>query len=122
MGQGWRGYSRGRPRRSSGWRRNRGTSREAMIFRIVSIADRGNKDNERLHIAVDADSNALYCAVFDTVYAAETGNVVVTPPRATYWFTPQVVKAGDNMILYTRAGQRNSALRADGKSDHFFFW
>lgn len=90
-----------------------------MNFKVMSIGDRGNAQSERLHIAVVADTNLVYCVIFDTTYV---GAGVATPPRTTYWFVPQDVKAGDNVVLYTRSGQKNSQQRSDGKMNHFFFW
>src|SRR4051794_9339141 len=92
---------------------------KTMHLGIVGIVDRGVPGRERLHLSVLADTNLNYYAVFDTEYS---GGGVVPRPKRAYWFTDYPVRAGDHVILYTRPGTPSTKKRADGFTNHFFFW
>jgi hypothetical protein len=91
-----------------------------MKLAILTIAERGIPNKERLHLRVLADTNLSYYVVFVSSYTPS--GLVATPPRFTYWFNSFAVKAGDSVVLYSCAGQATSSRRSDGGSDHFFHW
>jgi hypothetical protein len=91
-----------------------------MRLKLVTIADRGSFNDERVHLKVLSRASLTHYAVFATLKA--TNGSVITPPKHAYWFTDLVLNPGDNVVLYTRIGTNNSQKREDGLSNHFFFW
>jgi hypothetical protein len=91
-----------------------------MNLKIVTVADRGAPNKERIHLAVLANANLVNYALFDTDAAGPT--TIVSIPKRAYWFQSFTVVAGDNVILYTGAGRQLSNLRTDGRRNHFFYW
>ncbi len=91
-----------------------------MRLKIDQMIDRGVANKERLYISVIAPADLSYYAVFDTVKM--TGGKVVAIPKHAYWFTALNVNPGDGVILYTGPGPNTSAIRADGRHNHFFHW
>ena len=90
-----------------------------MKIRIIQIAERGIANQERLHLSILVDTNLVNYVVFDTV---KLGNAIVNAPKHTYWFLDKPVKAGDNVILYSRGGTPTENKRKDGGTDHFLYW
>jgi hypothetical protein len=91
-----------------------------MNIKIVTIADRGVPNKERIQLLALGNVNLVYYALFDTETASPT--TVVTIPKRAYWFNSYEVKAGDNIVLYTGAGHQSSYQRPDGGKNHFFYW
>jgi hypothetical protein len=91
-----------------------------MKLKIVQLTDRGIAFQERLHLTVLAEANLINYVVFDTV-GISNDRIVAIPKRA-FWFSSYVVRPGDNVILYTKAGVSSVTRRPDGGADHFFFW
>ena len=92
---------------------------KTMVLKIVGIVDRGVTGAERLHISVLADANLNYYAIFDTEYI---GDDIAPIPKRAYWFGDYSVRAGDHVILYTKPGEQSTRKRADGGTNHFFYW
>jgi hypothetical protein len=92
-----------------------------MKIKVLRIADKGVPDLERLHLSVLADANLVNYAVFDTVKLTN-GTAIQSIPKHTYWFLSYPVKAGDDVVLYTRPGVQSKAVRGGGGTTHFFFW
>jgi hypothetical protein len=90
-----------------------------MKLKIVGIYDRGIPNQERLHLNVLAPADLSFHVVLDTT---RVGDTVSTQIRNVYWWTRYPVQAGDWVILYTRSGLFSTARRADGRTNHFFFW
>jgi hypothetical protein len=92
-----------------------------MSFDITSIADAGDIDRERVVIKATTDGDigrfAIFCAKRSSTGVALSGNV----PK-TFWFTDQKVKAGDFIVLYTKAGTRSSKTSDSGSTSYFFYW
>lgn len=91
-----------------------------MKMQIVRIADRGIANMERLHLRVLADTSLEFFVVFDTTYTSS--DKISNLQRHAYWFRSKPVKAGDNVILYTRMGTPSEDRKADGTTTHFLFW
>ena len=91
-----------------------------MNLNIVTIADRGIANQERLHIVALVDSDLSYYSVLLSI--RNIMGRVSTGFRAAYWFGPRPVKAGDNIILYSGIGKDTSEVRADGGRNHFYYW
>ena len=91
-----------------------------MKLEIIQILDKGVENKERLYLRVLADTDLSYYIVFDTTYTSE--NTISNIQRHAYWFKPRKVKAGDYVILYTRAGNTSTRQNKDGSTNHFLFW
>ncbi len=91
-----------------------------MNMRIIKILDNGIANKERLWMKVLANTNLMYFIVFDTTHTSD--NTISNIQRHAYWFSPKEVKAGDNVILYTRRGTPSEQRNADGSTNHFLFW
>ena len=85
----------------------------------LGIYDRGDISKERVHLRAIADIDLKFYAVYDTVYTAE--DKVQTQNKNCFWFPSFQVKAGQNVVIYTRAGNQNTEPRNDGTVFHFFF-
>jgi len=92
-----------------------------MRIKIVGIIDRGVPDKERLHLSVLADVDIVNYVIFDTVKIANGTKILAIPKRA-FWFSSVQVRAGDNVVVYTRGGTPSKSIRPDGGHNHFFFW
>jgi hypothetical protein len=85
----------------------------------IGIYDRGVLKDERVHYRVNVDLDLAYFAVFDT--ASADANTISAGHSTCYWFGPTRIKAGENVVLYTRAGSYSTETRKDGTVYHFFF-
>jgi hypothetical protein len=91
-----------------------------MKLSLIRIANRGEISNERLHWKVIADTGLGNYVALATVYSSPT--TFTAMPKSLFWFPSKPVKAGDNIVLYTKAGSAKSEPQADGTTNHFFFW
>jgi hypothetical protein len=92
----------------------------------LGIYDRGNISMERVHFRANVDIDLQYYAVLDTQFESAFMNLLM-PDRiqagnkSCWWFNQYQVKAGHNIVLYTRAGAHTTETRPDGSVFHFFF-
>lgn len=91
-----------------------------MKIEIVKILDRGGANKERLWLKVMANADLKYFIVFDTTYTSP--NSISNLQRHAYWFKPKEVKAGDYVILYTKAGTESEQINEDGNKTYFMYW
>jgi hypothetical protein len=92
-----------------------------MRLSVVTITDRGVPNRERLRLTALTDANLVNYVIFDTIKMAN-GTAVDPVPRHVLWFTPYLVKAGDDIIVYSRAGTPSASAKSGGGRNHFFFW
>jgi len=91
-----------------------------MNLQIVTIAEPGIADRERLHIVALADTDLSYYAALLSV--RYLNGRIAAAFRPAYWFGPRAVRAGDNIILYSGSGQDTSQVRPDGGTNHYYHW
>jgi hypothetical protein len=91
-----------------------------MKIEIVQLLDRGVANKERLWLRAIAPTDLQYYIVFDTTYAGP--NSVSNLQRHAYWFQPRVLRPGDSVVLYTKAGQPSELRNPDGTTTYFVFW
>lgn len=91
-----------------------------MNINIEKILDRGTANKERLWLRVVADTDLCYFIVFDTTYT--TPDSISNLHRHAYWFRSKEVRAGDSVVLYTKAGTPSEQVNPDGTKTHFLFW
>ena|SRR5438477_12079168 len=89
-----------------------------MNLSWVTIYDKGQPE-ERLHFRAVTNIDLSYYAVFDSFYVSDVG--VSAYQHSCYWFGPKKIKAGENVVLYTRAGAASTETRPDGSVYHFLF-
>ena len=89
-----------------------------MNLSWVAIYDKGGND-ERLHFRATANVDLSHYAVFDTV--SLTPETIRPYQRTCFWFVSKKIKAGDNVVLYTRAVSPSTETRLDGSLYHFLF-
>lgn len=91
-----------------------------MNIKITRIINPGVVDKERLLMKVIASDDVGRYVVFDTV---ETGSRTISSrPRNVYWFPDREVKAGDQIVLYTKTGISTQRKSDDGSTIFFFYW
>ena len=94
-----------------------------MRLRIVTVADPGVPNQERLHLSVLVDAQLEYYVVLRSFTVPGQAFALVSAGTApAFWFPSRPVKAGDNVVLYTGSGMMTSNVRPDGGTDHFFYW
>jgi hypothetical protein len=85
----------------------------------LGIFDRGNIAKERVHFRAVVDMDLQFYAIYDTSYLGD--DKIQTQHKDCFWFAPFQVKAGQNIVLYTRVGNQSTEPRNDGSVFHFFF-
>jgi hypothetical protein len=89
-----------------------------MKVALVGLYDRGVLDKERVHFRATSDLDLSFFVVLDSIYVSPT---TIQPwNRFGYWFSPQPVKTGENIVLYTRTGKNSTETRTEGIY-HFLF-
>ncbi len=90
-----------------------------MNVEIRGIRDAGVPDKERLVLHVLAALDIGHYAVFASSSLEEGVSNVV---RYAYWFPDKAVKAGDLIILYSKAGADIERKSETDSVSHFFYW
>lgn len=88
-------------------------------MKLIGIYDRGILDRERVHFQAETDIDLQFCVVMDTFFRDESS--VQAGQRLCYWFAKKQIKAGENVVLYSRAGIDSTENRENGVVFHFFF-
>jgi hypothetical protein len=87
---------------------------------IVSVADSGNLDNERVVLRARNACNLANYLVLDSTYVEGGGASELN--RHVYWFPIWSVETGDYIILYSKRGRNRTFVDADGDKIHVFYW
>jgi len=90
-----------------------------MKIEIQSVADKGNKEKERLILKVKATADIGDYLLIQSGF--NNGEVTIGTYQ-TYWFPYKTVEAGDLVVLYTKSGKENTRELKQGKTAHFFYW
>jgi hypothetical protein len=91
-----------------------------LALQFVAIVDKGEVRKERVHLKATRDGNTSFFILLAA--QAVSANEVSAGARPAYWFEPADIKAGDHVIVYTRAGEYSKSRRTDGYLNHFFYW
>ena len=89
-------------------------------LKLLRIVNRGDIANERVHLEVTRDGNTSYYILLATQELSP--DRINAGGRPAYWFESTEVKAGDHVVVYTRAGTYSRSQRKDGHFNHFFYW
>lgn len=91
-----------------------------MKIQIHSYLDTGKLQLERIALKVQIDCNLkFYC--LHLTHALDSGGFY-NQPKKSYWFTPQDVKTGDWIVLYTNSGINSTKNNEDGSTTYFYYW
>lgn len=90
-----------------------------MNLKLKSIADKGNPQKERLVIRVVNDTDAGEFIVMRTGFVDDEVNIGV---ESAYWFPDKPLKAGDLVVLYSKAGIIKDRPLDSGGNVYFFYW
>jgi hypothetical protein len=85
----------------------------------IGIYDRGAIPSERVHFRASADIDLVRYVLLDTVFLS--ANAIGNGNKSCFWFPSQIVRAGENVVVYTRAGTTSREVRPDGSVYHFIF-
>lgn len=92
-----------------------------MKLKINRVVDYGTLESERVNLTVVEDCNLNYYILIDTTFSSE--NTISNKMRHTYWFKPQEVKNGDEVVLYTKAGKTKIEDINGGKNKRYtIYW
>lgn len=85
----------------------------------LGIYERGVITSERVHFRASVDFDLNFYVIVDTK-KIDNGRIFLNQ-RSCFWFAPLKIKAGDNIVLYTRQGVPSVETRKDGGVFHFLF-
>lgn len=91
-----------------------------MRLSIDEYIDAGDLKNERIAFKVKSDCNLKFFAAHLSRKLPSGG--FYNRPSETYWFTPQDVKAGDWIVLYTKNGTNSIKENESGSTTFFYYW
>ena len=91
-----------------------------MKLRIERIEDRGVPNQERLFLTVVEPTNLGSHLVVSSAYLSP--QTVANGGRDCFWFPPQDVKAFDQVVLYTRAGNYSPPQLGLISNTYFYYW
>jgi len=90
------------------------------MLKISGIRDAGSLEKERL-VMVAKTATELAEIVMIEVGAKPDESVNAFSVKGGYWFPTQTVKAGDLVILYTKAGRAKRKENLTGTISHFYY-
>jgi hypothetical protein len=91
-----------------------------MNLSLVSFADSGNLERERVVLKVTGDDDVgTYIAL-----CSESGEprIASSGKNLAFWFPETAVKEGDIVVLYTKSGEESKKDIGDGHTAYFFYW
>jgi len=92
-----------------------------MKVNLLDVYDRGALDKERIHFKALVDIDLAFFIVLDSTINLLSPGSIQAGNKGCFWFTSYKVKAGENVVLYSRNGVHSSETRKDGSVFHFFF-
>lgn len=91
-----------------------------MKLNIIDIQGQGDASKEYVSFIADADCDLKNYVVSDSTYTA--ANSLSNTFRHTYWWSPQPIRKGDVVLLYTRKGVNSSNKMPSGNMAYVFYW
>lgn len=91
-----------------------------MDLKILNIKDPGDKEKERVVLSVMADINLgdYLIAHSFTIEEVRISSIL----EDIMWFPDQELKKGDQVVVYTKAGEKNKITNSDGSTSYFYYW
>lgn len=90
-----------------------------MEITITSIGDKGNLESERIGLKALKECELKFYQLFKTKFGDDG---FTNRSNAVYWFAPLKVKAGDIIVVYTKKGNTNKEIKADGTTIYWLYW
>jgi hypothetical protein len=91
-----------------------------MNLSLVSFADSGNLERERVVLRatedIDAGDYTALCSESNEPGVASSGL------NTAFWFPNESVKKDDIVVLYTKRGNPSKKDIGDGHTAYFFYW
>jgi hypothetical protein len=91
-----------------------------MEIVITGFGNKGDLANERVGLKVLRDCDTKFYLLFKTSFSPN--NIFLNRTNASYWFAPRNVKTGDQIVVYTRAGNDSQQVNPDGTTTYFLYW
>lgn len=91
-----------------------------MKLEIIDIKDSGNLEKERTIFKVIQPANLGAYMVAQSVEVAE--NAFSSSVEHVFWLPDQELQADDLVVLYTKKGEKGSAINTDGSTTYFYYW
>lgn len=91
-----------------------------MDLKILNTKDPGNKEKERVVLSVMADINLGDYLIAHSISLEEER--VSSILEDIMWFPDQELKKGDQVVVYTKAGEQNKIANSDGSTSYFYYW
>jgi hypothetical protein len=85
----------------------------------IGVYNRGEIASERVHFRATNDINLVRYVLFDTLRIND--NALANGNRGSFWFSSLEIRTGENVVVYTRAGQYSREVKPDGSVYHFIF-
>ena len=91
-----------------------------MKMEIVSVHEKGNRNQEYVEMKVLEQCDLKYYILADTTYTSE--NSISNKLRHMYWFAAKEAAKGDYVFLYSGKGTNKSYKNKAGTTTHVFYW
>lgn len=91
-----------------------------MALRIEGIRQPGDLSRERIVLRADSDTDIGRYLILSA--RASNGKTLAGRIPNCYWFPDREIKAGDFVVLYSKAGTRNVKENDSGNASYFFYW
>ncbi len=91
-----------------------------MKIEITNVIDNGTHDSERVVLSVLQDTDLKYYIIRDTTYTDDEH--VSNKWQHVHKFGEQPVKAGDEVILYTKKGKKEIKNHGNNNKQYTYYW
>ena len=91
-----------------------------MKYSALNIQGRGELANEYVAFTSQTAHSLSFSVLPRSYYVAE--NAISPGAVDAFWFPNQLVKPGDSIILFTKAGLNTNRTDASGVTSYFFYW
>jgi hypothetical protein len=96
-----------------------------MTIKITNFADIGTLEKERVVLKVLSDDDiGEYVLLVSRRHRSDDSNDISASsgPQIAFWFPDQTVKAGEFVVLYSKAGVSKSKALPDGRVGYFYYF
>jgi len=92
-----------------------------MGLKLTNISEQGKFERERVVMRAEGETEIGDYAVF-CCKAGSDGIPLSGAMIAGFWFQNKIIKDGDLLVLYSRAGLPSEKVNDGGHTSHFFYW
>ena len=91
-----------------------------MSLSLVKINGGGSVNEEYVLLLATSDCNLKGWVIADSTFDAK-GNAS-NKTRHTYWFRDKLIKSGEYIAVFTKAGTATEGKMDSGAACHLFYW